>query len=103
MRKRFDPKHRKELILNAALVVASRPGGWLSLTRQLIAKEAECSEGLVSCYLGDMKSIRRLIMRDAVKHERLNIIVQSVAANDGYVKNFKPSFKSKALIALLEK
>lgn len=100
---RFKPSVRRELVLRAAVEVARRPGGWSLLTRQRIAEEAECSEGLVSRYLGDMPSARRAIMKSAIRQEITDIIVQSIVAHDGYaVKRWLPAeLKQKALLSLL--
>lgn len=94
---------RSEAILQAAVEVASRPGGWGTLTRQRIAHSAGCSEGLVSRYLGDMDEVRYWVMKEAVRGEIVAIIVQSLAASDGYaVKKWLPAkLKRKALESLL--
>lgn len=101
-RSRFEPEHRKELILKAAIITARRPGGWSTLTRQAIAKQADCSEGLVSRYLGPMWRVRRAIMRDAIKQEIVEIIVQSLVAQDGCAnKSWLPqALKQKAISSL---
>lgn len=97
--KRYSPDIRRELVLKAAVAVASKPGGWARLTRDAIAREAECSDGLVSRYLGDMSKARRRVFRYAIKHEILEVIAQSVAAHDGYA--VKASLRQRALQALL--
>jgi len=82
--KRYNPTIRQEMILKAAIAVANQPGGWLSLTRAAIAVEADCSDGLVSRYLGDMDNIRRRVMKAAIKDGNTDVIMQSVVAHDGY-------------------
>ena len=101
--KRFKPTIRRELILRAAIESARQPGGWGILTRQVIATAAGCSEGLVSRYLGDMNDARRHIMRAAIREEILEIVVQSIAAHDGYaVKKWLPAeLKQRAIASLL--
>lgn len=101
--KRYAPAIRRELVLKAAVAVASNPGGWARLTREAIAREADCSDGLVSRYLGDMPEARKAVMKYAIKEEILEIIVQSVAAHDGYaVKKWLPSaLKQRAIASLL--
>jgi hypothetical protein len=100
---RFAPSVRRESILKAAIEAARRPGGWSLITRQVIAAQAECSEGLVSRYLGDMKDARRHIMRAAIKEEIVEIIVQSLAAHDGYaMKKWLPTeLRQRAIASLL--
>lgn len=101
--KRYKPAVRRELILAAAVEVASRRGGWASLTRERIALAAGVSDGLISRYLGDMPAARKAIMREAIRSENLEIIVQSIVAHDGYaVKKWLPSeLKQKAIASLL--
>lgn len=101
--KRYKPAIRRELILTAAVDVAREPGGWSRLTRQLIAAQANCSEGLVSRYLGDMPAARKAIMKQAIKDEIVEIVVQSIASHDGYaVKKWLPSaLKQRAVASLL--
>lgn len=104
MRKRFTPSARRETILKAAVLIAEKPGGWAKLTRQAIAEAANCSEGLVSRYLGNMAKARALIMKFAVRTENIEIIVQSLAAHDGYaVKKWLPvTLHRRAVQSLLE-
>lgn len=94
---------RSAQVLEAAIAVARKPGGWGTLTRQKIAAQAECSEGLVSLYMGDMIEARHWIMKAAVRREMTEIIVQSLVACDGYaVKKWLPAkLKRKALESIL--
>ena len=103
--KRHQPTIRREMILNAGLSVARRPGGWVRLTRRAIAKEAGCSEALVSRYLGDIQSARRPIMKAAIRLGLTEIIAQSLAAHDGYAVacGLSQSLRTKAISALLGK
>lgn len=100
---RHEPDVRKAMLLAAAIEVARKPGGWSKLTRQLIAIEADCSEGLVSRYLGDMPDARRAIMRAAIKAEIVEIIVQSIASHDGYaIKKYLPAkLRQRSIASLL--
>jgi AcrR family transcriptional regulator len=100
--KRFKPKVRRELILIAALRVARKPGGWNNLTRAAIAKEAHCADGLISRYLGSMDSVRRAIMKAAIKYEYLDLIAQGVASGDKYALALSPVLKHKAIGVLMD-
>lgn len=97
--KRFKPTIRRELILRAAIESARQPGGWGLITRQVIANAAGCSEGLVSRYLGDMPSVRKAVMKTAIREEILEIVVQSLASHDGYAVT--KSLKQRAISSLL--
>lgn len=101
--KRFKPTITREIILRAAVESARQPGGWNLLTRSVIANAAGYSDGLVSRYLGDMASVRRAVMKTAIREEITEIIIQSVVAHDGYaVKKWLPeALKQKALASLL--
>jgi hypothetical protein len=100
---RYKPAVRRELVLAAAIEVARQPGGWSRLTRQLIAIQADCSEGLVSRYLGDMPEARRAIMKAAIKAEIVEIIVQSIASHDGFaIKKYLPAkLRQRSIASLL--
>ena len=73
-KKRLHPDDRKQQILTAAIKVAGRPGGWGKLTRDAVAKEAGCAEGLVSKYFGTMIAFRRSIMRAAIQARNLAVV-----------------------------
>ena len=102
-KQRFRPEIREELVLRAAIETARKPGGWSRLTRQRIAHTAGCSEGLVSRYLGNMDEVRHWIMKAAIREEILEIIVQSLVANDGYaVRKWLPkNLKQRSLLSIL--
>ncbi len=98
--KRLQPAGRKQEILNAAIKVAGRPGGWSKLTRDAVAKEANCAEGLVSKYFGTMITFRRSIMRAAIGAENLVVIAQGLASGDASAKKADPELKARALATL---
>lgn len=97
---RKKPDDRKLEILNAAIKVAGRPGGWSKLTRDAVAKEAGCAEGLPSKYFGTMVAFRRAIMRAAIVAEELGVIAQGLAAGDKCAQKADESLKRKALETL---
>lgn len=99
-RRRLIPSDRKTEILTAAIKVASRPGGWSTLTREAVAREAQCTDGLVSRYFGTMISFRRTIMRHAIKVDNLPIIAQGLASGDKYAIKAAPELKARALNTL---
>ena len=100
MSKRLKPDDRKQEILDAAIKVAARPGGWAKLTRDAVAKEAECAEGLVSRYFGTMVAFRRAIMRAAIVGERLPVIAQGLAAGDKCAQKAPQELKAAAVKTL---
>ena len=99
-KKRLQPDDRKNQILTAAIRVASRPGGWAKLTREAVAKEAACAEGLPSKYFGTMVNFRRTIMREAIRLGELNVIVQGLVAGDKCAQKAPPELKAAAVESL---
>ncbi len=97
---RLHPDERKEQILTAALKVAARPGGWSKLTRDAVAKEAGCAEGLPSKYFGTMVDFRRAVMRAAIKAKALPVIAQGLAAGDKCALKADSTLKAQALRSL---
>ena len=108
-KKRLQPDDRKQQILTAAIRVAARPGGWAKLTRDAVAREAGCAEGLPSKYFGTMVSFRRSIMREAIRLAELekappaiydSVIAQGLAAGDKCAQKADPELKARALNTL---
>lgn len=99
-KRRMPPNDRKYEILTAALAVAARPGGWSKLTRDAVAREAQCADGLVSKYFGTMTAMRRTIMRSAVLTENLPIVAQGLAHGDPHAQKADPELKARALNTL---
>jgi len=97
---RLHPDNRKEQILDAAVKVAGRPGGWSKLTREAVAREAECAYALVSKYFGTMLTFRRTIMRAAIVRADLSVIAQGIAAGDKYAQKADADLKARALATL---
>src|SRR5574340_946913 len=100
MKKRLAPDDRKQQILGAAIRVAGRPGGWAQLTRESVAKEADCAEGLPSKYFGTMVAFRRAIMRAAIQARNLAVIAQGLAAGDSNAQKAPPELKAAAVKTL---
>ena len=99
-KKRLLPDDRKLEILNAAVKVAGLPGGWSKLTRDAVAREAQCADGLISKYFGTMVTFRRTIMRHAIKAANLSVIAQGLAAGDNCAQKAAPELKARALNTL---
>lgn len=99
-KKRLQPDARKDQILQAAIKVAARPGGWGKLTRDAVAKEADCAEGLPSKYFGTMLNFKRAIMRAAIQDRNLSVIAQGLAAGDKAALKAEDALKREALDTL---
>lgn len=94
---RLHPDDRKDQILQAALSVCEKAGGWSSLTRTAVASKADCADALVSRYFGTMVAFRRTIMRAAVRNTNLSIIAQGVVAGDKVALKAPEGLRKQAL------
>ena len=97
---RLHPDNRKEQIIDAAIKVAGQPGGWAKLTREAVAREAQCADGLISKYFGTMVTFRRTIMRHAIKAANLSVVAQGLAMGDVHAQKADEGLKRKALETL---
>lgn len=97
---RLHPDDRKEQILNAAISVAARPGGWSKLTREAVAREANCTDSLISLHFGTMTEFKRKVMRAAIKANNLLVIGQGVAAGDKTACKVPDDIRTDALKSL---
>ncbi len=96
---RLKTTERKEQILTASLKVAERIG-YDNMTRQQVARAANCAPALVSKYFGTMKNFKRSVMRAAIKREVLQIILDGIFQKEPQALKISKSLKTKA-IALL--
>ena len=97
---RKHPDDRCVQILDAAVNIASKSGGFSKLTRESVAREAQCAEGLVSKYFGTMLSFKRAIVRHAIQKENLSIIAQGLAIGDMHAQKAPKHLKERALQTL---
>lgn len=97
---RQTPDDRKYQILKAALSLAEKPGGFSCITRESIANEVGCAEGLVSRYFGTMAAFKRAIVRSAILTENLSIIAQGLASGDPNAHKADKNLKARALQTL---
>lgn len=74
-------KERIAALLATALDLARRKG-WHSLTHESVATAAGVSPSLVKVRLGTIASLRRAVMREAVKQRCVRVVAQGLAVND---------------------
>jgi hypothetical protein len=98
---KFDLEVRRELIVIAAVGLARRPGGWQSLTRMAIAEASQCSPALVSRSVGDMDTVRAVVMRQAIRYHYLDLIAQGIASDYPACRKLSPILKHKAIALLV--
>lgn len=97
---RLAPKERNASILDAALRMA-RLHGYQRITRADIAMAAECSEALVSSYLGTMIAVRRAVIRAAIKQKDLIVLAQALAAKDAHAQKAPENLRRAAVATLV--
>lgn len=93
---RQKPLDRKQQILDAAVKLAETKG-YSHVTRDNIAACAECAPALISNYFGTMISLRRDIMRAAIRMRSLPVIAQGLAARDPHAQKAPDELKQAAL------
>jgi AcrR family transcriptional regulator len=97
---RQNPLERKASILDAALRM-SRLHGYQNVTRADISGAAGCSEALVSSYFGTMPTLRRTVVRAAIKQRDLGIIAQALVAKDPHAQKVPVELRVEALATLV--
>lgn len=102
-RLKLTPRVRMDLILTAALQIASKPGGWNSLTLTAIAKQAHCTHGLVLHHFGSIAALRRKLVKTAIKQENFDVLTQALVANDPEANRMKPLLRQKAFAHTLSR
>lgn len=93
-------EERKRSILQAAIKVAERQGGWSKMTREAVAREAQCADAAVSVHFGTMTEFKRTVMRHAIAEKNLSILAQGLAAGDKHAIKADSELKLKALQTL---
>jgi AcrR family transcriptional regulator len=99
MQTHMNPADRKKQILEVA-VTLSKKQGYQHVTREDIARGAECATGLINRYFGTMPQLRRAVMRWAVKHGELAIVAQGIVAKDPQALKAPDDLKQRALASL---
>lgn len=89
-------KDRKADLLEAAVRLAEREG-FANLRRDAIATEAGVSFALVTVRLGTMAKVKRAVMREAIRLEKLPIVGQGLAMGDANAKKAPADLKDRAV------
>lgn len=95
MTKRLPPIARTAELLRVAVEVASTKG-WRAMTRDCIAVAAGVSPALVSARLGTMDTMRRSVMRAAVRDRVLPVVAEGLAAGDPHARKAPEDLKRLA-------
>lgn len=98
--KRLKPAIRKEEILAAALILATKHG-YTNVARDEIAKQVGVGGSAVQYHFGTMAKLRTELMRYAVKQQNLRVIAQGLAVSDRQAAKASKGLKRQALAAML--
>lgn len=90
----------KEHVLEVAYTMAQRDG-FLTLSRQNIARESGVATGSVSHYWGTMQTLRDAVMTRAIEENDVEIIVAGIAAGNEVVKSAPKELRLKALASMM--
>lgn len=93
---KLEARVRIAAILAAAITVA-KAKGYTHITRKDIAEHAGIPETLVSYHCGTMDSLRRDVMREAIRTECLPVLAQGLVARDRHAAKAPDELKKKAL------
>ena len=100
MRKRMQPKERRDQLLAVAVELSVKLG-YNRVTKEDIAKKAGVTPGLINNYFGTMTKLRRQIIRTAIRDEILEVIAQGLINNDPHAKKADAQLKQRALNAYM--
>lgn len=96
---RMKPADRRAEILDAAVRTAAAVG-FMRMTRDDIARTAGCTGGLVSARLGTMEKLRDEVMRQAVKHEVLQVVAEGMALRHRHAIKAPADLQKRAAASL---
>lgn len=99
MRERKLPDDRKNELLSEAIEL-SKEIGYSHITRDGIAERAGVSYGLVTRYFQSMDNLKRLVLKQAIHDEILEIIAQGLVLKDPLTKRLPSELKEKVLLYL---
>lgn len=92
---KLEARARAAQILAAALRLAEW-FGYTNVTRDQVAARIGVAPSLIPHYMGTMASLRRKIMREAVRLECLPVIAQGLAVRDPHALAAPPELRQRA-------
>lgn len=99
-RTRLQPEDRAEMILAAATTLA-RKHGYDRISKTQISKACGTSPNLVNHHFGTMDTLRKQLMRRAIKSEDLEILRQGLVARDRIARRAPLQLREAAFKSLL--
>ena len=96
MRTRKIPTERKQELLEVAIQLAKEEG-YSHITRNEIARRAGVAYGLVSSYFKSIDNLKKLVIKEAIKQEIVQIVAQALAHKEPLTKKLDPSLREKVI------
>ena len=96
---KLEARARMASILTAALRLAVTYG-YNRITRDAIGTEARIAPTLITYHFGTMATLRRDIMREAIRVECLPVIAQGLAMRDKHAMRASDDLRHRALATL---
>lgn len=90
-----EVSQNKTVMIEAALARAEKIG-FGKLTRNEVADACKCSPALVSLRFGTLDSMKRDIMRAAIRLESLSVVAYALAVGHPICKKITPELKARA-------
>jgi len=87
----------RDVILQAALEMSAKPGGFKSLTRDGVAAHAHVATGLVTYYFKSMKKLRDAVVTTAIAGENLAVLSEAIGYRHAKALNAPHALRVRAL------
>lgn len=95
-RRRLQKQERKTELLDHAIAEA-KAVGFSKISREGIARRADCSPGLIAYHLGNGIALRKAVMRAAVQRRELLLVAQGLAIADPIARRAPLEVRNKAV------
>jgi len=96
MRERKEPSERKQELLEVAIQLAKEEG-YSHITRNEIARRAGVAYGLVTSYFKSIENLKRLVIKEAIRLEIVQIVAQALARKEPLTRRLDPSLREKVI------
>jgi AcrR family transcriptional regulator len=96
MRERKDPTERKQELLEVAIHLAKETG-YSHITRNEIARRAGVAYGLVTSYFKTIDNLKKMVVKEAIKQEIVQIIAEALARKEPLTRRLTPALREKVI------
>jgi AcrR family transcriptional regulator len=95
-RSRLDPTERKKQIIEQAMKL-SESIGYKNITRGMIAAKLKISGALITKYFKNTQNLKKCVLKEAIKLEKINILAQGMGNRDSLVLKLPELLKEKVI------